>query len=179
MIDARSYQASETLRDGIPVTVRAIRPGDWQAVLIAFQELDPESVYTRFFTYKKTLADDELHRITDVDFDRVVALVVTAGDSDEQNLIGGARYVIIDDLKDAADRAELAFITSDAWRGRGVAPLLLRHLAQMARERGLTKLEANVLPQNTAMLAVFRQSGLPMSARIDAGVVVVSLSLER
>jgi RimJ/RimL family protein N-acetyltransferase len=174
-VDARSYQASETLRDGTPVTVRSIRPDDWSMVLGAFQELDPESVYTRFFTYKKTLADDELRRITDVDFDRVVALVVTTLETDAAQLVGGGRYAIGETTPDSA---EVAFVTGDAWRGRGAAPLLLKHLVRIARERGLSTFEAQVLPRNQAMLAVFRNSGLPMTTSIDGNVVAVRLSLD-
>ncbi len=54
---------------------------------------DPESVYTRFFTYKKALTDVELTKITDVDFVRVVALVMTTQEHDAERLVGGGRYV--------------------------------------------------------------------------------------
>jgi GNAT superfamily N-acetyltransferase len=176
--DARSYQTGETLRDGTPVTVRAIRPDDWHMVLTAFEELDPESVYTRYFTYKKTLTDEELRRTTDVDFDRVVALIATAGDGDAAQLFGGGRYAI-NDGKQPPESAEVAFITSDGCRGLGVAPLLLTHLVRIARERGLVRFEAQVLRHNQAMLGVFRRSGLPMTQTLDGDVVQVTLSLAR
>ena len=63
MIDARKYTAAETLRDRTPVTIRAIRRDDSNRILAAFDRLDRESVYTRFFTYKKGLADAEPERI--------------------------------------------------------------------------------------------------------------------
>jgi RimJ/RimL family protein N-acetyltransferase len=176
VIDAQTYQAAATLRDGTDVTVRAIRPDDWRAVLTGFQELDPEAVYTRFFAWKKNLTDDELRQITEVDFDRVVALVATAASSGEPQLIGGGRYAINDE-KDAPDSAEIAFITNDAYRGRGVASLLLAHLVRIARERDLSRFDAQVLPQNQAMLSVFRSSGLPMMTALDGNVVHVALSL--
>jgi GNAT superfamily N-acetyltransferase len=176
VIDARSYQASETLKDGTPVSVRAIRHDDWSAVLAAFNELDPEAVYTRFFAYKKTLTDDDLRRTTDVDFDRVVALVVTMGQGNAARLLGGGRYAINDE-RHPPESAEVAFITSDACRGRGVAPLLLAHLVRIARERKLLRFEAIVLPMNQPMLSVFRGSGLPMTAAVDGDVVTVTLSL--
>ena len=178
MFDARSYQASEALRDGTLVIVRAIRSNDWSAVLAAFKELDPESVYTRFFTYKKSLTDDELRRITDVDFDRVVALVVTIGNGNGAQLLGGGRYVINDE-KDPPDSAEVAFVTNDACRGRGVASLLLAHLVRIARERNLSRFEAHVLPVNQPMLSVFRCSGLPMTSRADGDVIYVALALAK
>ena len=76
-MDPQNYTASETLKDGTPVTIRAIRHDDGNTILNAFKNLDRESVYRRFFSPKKDLTDAELEQLTDVDFSQVVALVVT------------------------------------------------------------------------------------------------------
>ena len=77
MVDFSNYLARETLKDGTEVTVRAIRPDDGPAILEAFRALDAESIYRRFFSPKKELSDAELKQLTDVDFQSVMALVVT------------------------------------------------------------------------------------------------------
>ena len=74
-MDAPSYAARDTLKDGTPVTIRAIRREDAGTILQAFRGLDRESTYRRFFTPKKDLSQAELEQLTDVDFSRVVALV--------------------------------------------------------------------------------------------------------
>ena len=178
MIDARHYFVSDVLTDGTPVIVRAIRSDDRSAVLSAFEDLDRESVYTRFFTYKNALSEHDLRAITDVEFDRVVALVVMCTPEKDGALIGGGRYAAGAD-PDASKSAELAFVCSEKWRRRGVASLLFRHLVRIGRERGLSRFEAHVLPQNAAMLAVFRRSGLPITTYIDGDTIHVSLSLAR
>jgi RimJ/RimL family protein N-acetyltransferase len=175
-MDARNYTASETLRDGTPVTVRAIRRDDSNRILTAFDRLDRESVYTRFFTYKKGLADAELRNLTDVNFDHVSALVVMTRTGDDETLIGGGRYCTEAKQHDSQS-AELAFITDNNYRGLGVASLVLRHLILIGRNQGLLWLEADVLAQNQAMLAVFRGSGLAMKLRREGNVVHVTLSL--
>ena len=175
VIEVRNYTELETLRDGTPVTIRAIQGGDSGSILAAFNRLDRESVYTRFFTYKKGLTDAELKSLTDVNFDHVVALVVTKRTEDGEVLIGGGRYCSEDALH-ASQRAELAFITEDGYRGRGIASLILRHLILIGRDQGLLQLEADVLAQNQAMLAVFKRSGLSMSQRCDGNVIHVTLS---
>jgi RimJ/RimL family protein N-acetyltransferase len=149
-MDVRNYRAVEKLDDDTPVTIRAIRRDDWPAILAAFHDLDPESVYTRFFTHKKGLTDAEREEITDVDFDRVVALVVTTTADGGERLIGGGRYAVGEGPQ-GAHSAELAFLTSNAYRGRGVAGLVLSHLIRIGRERGVHKFEASVLAQNQAM----------------------------
>jgi RimJ/RimL family protein N-acetyltransferase len=175
VIDARSYTASEALRDGTLVTVRAIRRDDGSGILAAFDRLDRESVYTRFFTYKKQLSDADLRGLTDVDFDHVVALVATTKKGDAETLIGGGRYCSEVALRDAQG-AELAFITAIDYRGRGVAGVILKHLIRIGRDQGLLRFEADVLAQNQAMLAVFRGSGLSMKKRREDSVVHVVLS---
>jgi RimJ/RimL family protein N-acetyltransferase len=173
VIDARNYIASETLKDGTPVVIRAIRHDDGAAILAAFSNLDRESVYTRFFTYKKGLTDAELGQITDVDFDRVVALVVTTPIGDGEKLIGGGRYF----SDTALGSAELAFMTADDFHGRGIASLLLKHLIRIGRKQGVQRFEADVLAQNHAMLAVFRRSGMPMKERPEGNTFHVTLAL--
>lgn len=174
-MDPQNYTASETLNDGTPVTIRAIRHDDDNTILDAFKNLDRDSVYRRFFSPKKDLTAAELEQLTDVDFSQVVALVVTAQGRDGDILIGGGRYAR-DDMGSVS--AELAFMTDSNYRGGGIATLILRHLVRIAREAGVSRFEADVLAENQPMLAVFRHSGLPMQLRRDAGVLHVTLSLQ-
>ena len=93
MIDAANYNEQETLKDGAVVTVRAVRPDDKQAIAGAFEKLDPQSIFTRFMHHKRNLSATDLEEATEVDFDEVVALVVTVAAEEEENIIGGCRYV--------------------------------------------------------------------------------------
>jgi GNAT superfamily N-acetyltransferase len=173
-MDARSYVASETLKDGTAVTLRAIRPGDAGAILQAFRGLDRESVYRRFFSPRKDLSPAELEQMTDVDFNRVVALVMTKATESGEVLIGGGRYATDDS---ASGAAEIAFVTDGASRGLGIASLILKHLALIARKAGISRFDGEVLAENQPMLAVFRRSGLPMHLRRDGSTIHVTLSL--
>ena len=174
-MNPQDYLAHETLKDGTPVTIRAIRRGDSSDILEAFKNLDRESVYRRFFSPKKELTESELKQLTDVDFNQVVALVVTKQGKDGEILIGGGRYAA-DDAGSA--QAELAFMTDDNYRGLGIASLILRHLVRIAQEAGLSRFVAEVLAENQPMLAVFRRSGLPMRLKRDGSALHVTLSLQ-
>jgi GNAT superfamily N-acetyltransferase len=170
----RNYIVTDTLKDGTTVTIRAIRRDDSGKVLEAFTNLDRESIYTRFFSYKRQLTETELRQITDVDFDHVVALVVTTRTRDGETIIAEGRYVT-DDAPRSCRSAEVAFTTEEEYQGRGIARLLLRHLVRIARENGVSRLEADVLAGNQPMLTVFRRSGLPMQQRSEDGVLHVTL----
>ncbi len=176
MVDARHYVAELTLRNGSRVTIRAVRPDDRERIASAFGQLDPDSVYTRFFTYKNELSDRELARLDAMDFVHEVMLLATVRPAADEIVIGSGRYVELD-TTDGVRSAEVAFTVEEDYQGMGVAGRLLASLAAIARESGIGRFEADVLPANKSMLAVFLRSGLPTHQRREGGVVHVALAL--
>ena len=55
---------------------------------------------------------------------------------------------------------------------------MLAHLVGIARGLGIRYLEAEVMPENRPMMAVFRRSGLPMTEAVHEGVLHVELRLD-
>jgi len=177
MIDAENYRVDEKLKDGTAVTIRAIRPDDKKRFAEAFKNLEPESVYTRFFLFKSGLTDQELKTATEVDFENTVALVVTIQSGPgEETIIAGGRYITYGPSNDLRS-AEIAFTVEEDYQGQGIASSILRHLTHIAREKGVSRFEAYVLAENTAMLTVFARSGLFMEKKLEEGAVHVRLSL--
>ena len=176
MIDAAKYEKTDTLRSGKQVKIRSIRPDDKQRLVTAFKNLDPESIYTRFFYHKKMLSDAELKAATELDFESAVALVMTVGEGENETIIGGGRYVVIDGAS-ASRSAEVAFTVEEDYHRQGIARILLQHLAAIAREKGLSCFVAEVLPENKGMLTVFSRSGLPIKTEHGGDAVHVTLSL--
>jgi GNAT superfamily N-acetyltransferase len=176
MQDPTRYASQETLRDGTTVTVRAARADDGPRIKRAFHNLERETVYTRFFGYKAGVSEAELSRITGADFDRAVALLVTVGAGEDEVVIGGGSYFVVDNAAPPRS-AELAFLVEEDYQGRGLASVLLQHMVRIARTKGLDQFEADVLARNLAMLRVFRQSGLRMTLRRESDIVHVVLSL--
>jgi RimJ/RimL family protein N-acetyltransferase len=176
VIDPSIYLAKETLKDGTEVTIRAIQPEDSASVLESFAKLDRDAIYRRFFSPKKELSDAEVKQLTDVDFSQVVALVVTKETGQGETLIAGGRYAV--ENLETSQAAELAFLTDEAYRGRGIAGLLLRHLIRLAQKAGISRLKADVLADNHPMLVVFRRSGLPMRQQREGSVIHLTLDLQ-
>ena len=177
MNDIRNYSAIETLRDGMVVTVRSLRLDDRERVAAAVGQLDRESIYTRLFSHRK-LTEAGLNRLMSVDPDHEVALLVTVAEGSAEIAIASGRY-IAGEMRDGKRSAEVAFVVEEDYQGRGIAGRLLKHLAAIARERGINELEADVLSENGAMLAVFARSGLPMQQRREGGTVHVTLDLAK
>ena len=107
-----------------------------------------------------------------VDFVGHVALVAVTEENGQPEIVGGGRYVVLQ-----PGTAELAFAVIDEYQQKGIGTVLMRHLISIARESGLKELVAEVLPDNTPMLKVFRSSGLPVDIQLQSGAVHVVLSL--
>jgi RimJ/RimL family protein N-acetyltransferase len=176
--DLQDYSATHVLPNGTTILIRAVRPDDKPRFRAAFANLERNSIYTRFLGYKKELTDAELEHATDVDFDRVVALVATVGSGDAEAIIAGARYVS-DPSSAPHCNAEIAFLVEEDYQGQGIARCLLDHLVRIACAKGLSQLYAEVLANNRPMLTVFERSGLPMRKTQCQDVIHVTLSLER
>jgi len=167
----RAFQAEDTLLDGRPVSIRAIRPDDKQALQDGFSHLRQESVYFRFFSAKRHLSAQELAYFTELDFVEHVGLVAQVGNE----LVGIGRYVVLDEAPHAA---EVAFTVADAFHGLGIATLLLAHLAEIARDAGLRELRATVMAENAKMLDVLEHAQLPIRRHSDGGIVEMTLLLD-
>lgn len=158
------------LRDGGTAHLRPIGPSDAEAVKAFHAAQSQDSIYMRFFTYKSSLSGRELKRFTEVDYQDRVAFVIIRG----QEIIGIGRYDRLDDPSEA----EAAFNISDHYQGRGLGSILLEHLAAAARENGIRKFSAEVLPNNRKMLDVFSDAGYEVERHFDDGVVALSFNID-
>ena len=144
-------------------------PDDADRLVAFHSQLSAETVYLRFFAPYPELSEHDVHRFTHVDHDARVALVATVGGE----IIGIGRYDRIDPAE-----AEVAFTVRDDHQGRGVGSVLLEHLAAAARERGIERFVAEVLPSNRRMLATFEEAGYVPSQHFEDGVVSLSFDIE-
>ena len=165
----RHWEADVVLTDGGTVQLRPIRPDDADRLTAFHSRLSKQTVYNRYFAYKPTLSDSDLARFTQVDHDNRVAVVATL----QGELIGVVRY----DRLAGTDDAEVAFVVEDAHQGRGLGPMLLEHLAAAARERGIARFTADVLPTNRPMLGVFRTAGYAVDRELADGYVELSFPI--
>jgi RimJ/RimL family protein N-acetyltransferase len=170
------YNKTESLKNGLQVRIRAIRPDDKCLIVKAFNELEPESIYSRFFQRKNSLSEKELQKATEMDFENDVGLVVTIGEEDTETIIGTARYLAYN-TPDGTRCAEVAFTVEEDYHSQGMATILIQHLTAIARQKGVKRFTAEVLAQNISMLKVFRHSGLPVRQENEQDVVHVTMSL--
>ncbi|MEP6815112.1 MAG: GNAT family N-acetyltransferase [Marmoricola sp.] len=156
------WEADVLLRDGHTANLRPIHPGDKQRLTEFYSRVSDQSKYLRFFAPMPHLSDRDVDRFSTVDHHDRVAFVLTVAD----RIIAVGRYDLVD-----KGEAEVAFLVQDEHQGRGIAQLLLEHLAQAGRERGVDKFIAEVLPENVKMIQVFRDMGYRVVGGFEEGVM--------
>lgn len=165
----KHWEADVVLRDGRPCRLRPIRAEDRELLVAFHSSLSAQSIYYRYFAPYPTLTERDLHRFTNVDYVDRMAFVALRNDA----IVGVGRYD-----RTNPDEAEVAFLIRDDQQGKGLGSVLLEHLAAAARERGIARFVAEVLPENRRMLATFDEAGYKPRRTYDEGVVHLEFSIE-
>ena len=165
----RHWEADVLLRDGRSAHVRPIRPEDRDLLVAFYSRVSEVSKYYRFFSPMPRLSERDLVRFTHVDHrDRVAFIMLVGGE-----MIAVGRY---DKVRPGV--AEVAFLVEDKHQGRGIGQLLLEHLAQAGRERGIETFFAEVLPDNQAMIHTFSDAGYAVKSAFEDGVVELEFKID-
>lgn len=170
------WEFDAVLADGGTVRIRPIRRADAPLHRAFFERLSPATRYLRFFSPKPTISDAEVEHFTSVDYRDRMAFVALTGD----RIIAVARY---DRLlpaagePDAPIEAEVAFVIDDEHQGRGIGSMMLELLAVAAREAGIERFTAEVLPDNQRMLRVFHDAGYQTTDEFAEGVIRVAFPI--
>lgn len=157
------------LGDGTTAVVRPITPEDAGALVRFHAHLSQHAVTMRYFYPHIDLRTEEITHLTTVDGRDRVALVVEKGDE----LIAVGRFDRLDD----PTQAEVAFVVANAFQRHGIATMLFRQLAAIARTVGITHFVAEVLSENTAMLSVFHAGGYPTVSKKEWGTIELQMGI--
>lgn len=169
---ATALARSLTLRDGATLRLRAIHPDDAPRLQAFHQRLSPQAICFRFFGVMPELSSEFAERLSHVDYDERMAVVVMPSAEASAPIIAVARYV-----RTAPSEAEIALAVEDDWQGRGIGPQMLRVLAEYARSHGIALFIAEVLYTNERMLAMLRHARFPVTMRMREGRVVARLDI--
>jgi acetyltransferase len=172
----KELESTISLTDGRTMLLRPVRPEDEPAFLDFFARLSAEAVRFRFLHPIKHLPHRDAARLTQIDYDREMILVLEQRDSDAGVMLCGAVQVAADANHEAA---EFAIVLRDDLTGLGLGPLMMRRMIEYARSRGIAKLHGDVLDDNRSMLRLCEVLGFRRRRDPDdPGIVKVGLVLE-
>jgi acetyltransferase len=139
------------LPDGRNLLLRPVRPEDEPAFREMFNHMTPEDMRMRFFTAKKAMSHQVAARLTQIDYDREMALVLAQpGPAGQSKIYGGVRISADPD----GEKAEYAISLRSDMAGQGLGPMLMRRIIDYSRQRGIKQICGTVLRENRAMLKV-------------------------
>ncbi|MEU5880659.1 GNAT family N-acetyltransferase [Spirillospora sp. NPDC047279] len=157
------------LRDGTEITVRPIERRDAAAVREMHERCSLESRRMRYFSAKPfpppravELFCDPSHGLT---------LVAEGPDG---SLLALAHLIHVLD----PGVAELAFLVTDDWQGRGLGRALSELLVVLGRDRGLVELRATALSENARIRRLLTSLGGRTRRTEEPGIVEVRLRLD-
>jgi acetyltransferase len=164
-----------SLPDGRIFLLRPVRPEDEPAFQALFEKLSPEDIRMRFFAPKKALSHPFAARLTQIDYDREMALVLAEPGTAGRSELFGAVHISADP---DGECAEFAILLRSDMTGLGLGPLLMRRIIDYSRERGLRELFGEVLRENRPMLRVCELFKFQRTSKADdPSVVEVRLAL--
>jgi len=158
------------LADGSTVEIRPPGPADFDAVKAMHEAMSLDNAYLRFFGFSRTAAETEARRICRESRPGQVALLALV----EGQVVGCGSY---ETIRGEPDKAEVAFAVADRMHHKGIATLLLEHLVSHARSHQITTFTGQTLTENTAMLKVLADAGLPVRRQASNGVVDLTFPL--
>jgi acetate---CoA ligase (ADP-forming) len=156
--------ADVILRDGSTLRLRAPLAADAEALEAFFSGLSERSFYQRFHGIRR-VERSLVEHFLDPDWHERGVLIGVAGDE----VIAVAEYLRLRD----ETSAEVAFAVADDLQGRGIGTRLLEQLAGRAAAAGIVRFVAEVLPDNAAMLGVFRDAGFEVVRELEGGEIEV------
>jgi acetyltransferase len=165
----RELEETVSLADGRQFLLRPILPEDEPQLAEAFAKLSPESIRLRFFAPIRGLPHEFAARLSQIDYDREMALIATeTGTAGTQPIYGVARIMGDPDN----ERAEFALFVRDDMAGRGLGTLLMRRILAYAARRGTSEVFGDVLPENERMLDLCRRLDFVLTHSADQPSVV-------
>jgi acetyltransferase len=172
------YVSQWTLKNGESITIRPIRPEDEPQIVKFHESLSERSIYFRYFQVLKLsqrIAHERLARICFIDYNRQMSLVACRKNprTGEKEIFGVGRLTKVHGAEDA----EFAILISDPFQNSGLGTEFLGKLIQVARDEKLSRIIADILPENLGMMRVCEKSGFRLFRDPDDPVVKAELRL--
>jgi acetyltransferase len=162
---------------GERLTLRPIRPEDEAQHLAFLQQVDPDDIRLRVFYSRRSIERSELARLTQIDYEREMALMLTRpaapGGATAEETLGVVRACTDPDNIGA----EFGILVRSDLKGRGLGRLLMQALADHLRARGTQRLVATALSENDRMIGLARALGFTVT-RDEPGTVALTLALQ-
>ncbi len=162
-----------TLKNGDACLFRPILPEDEPALQRFIAKVTKEDLYYRYFSEINEFTHEDLANMTQIDYDREMAIVAVRRTDDGEEIFGVTRAISDPDNIDA----EFAVLVRSDLKGLGLGRRLLEKLIGYTRDHGLMRLNGITMPNNRGMVTLARKLGFTVDIQLEEGIVSLTLPL--
>ena len=166
-------EESVTLKNGDTCLFRPILPEDEPALQRFIARVTKEDLYYRYFSEINEFTHEDLANMTQIDYDREMAIVAVRRTDDGEEILGVTRAISDPDNVDA----EFAVLVRSDLKGLGLGRRLLEKLIGYTRDHGLMRLNGITMPNNRGMVTLARKLGFTVDIQLEDGIVSLTLAL--
>jgi acyl-CoA hydrolase/GNAT superfamily N-acetyltransferase len=165
------FQLEEVLTiDNEEITVRPSKPVDERRIQEHFYNLEPEDIISRFFHEKNSFVRKDIEDLLEADYVKDLTLIAVTGEFGFGRVIAVGEYL----LNPSSNMAEVAFTTHKKYQGKGLGRLIMKKLAQAAREKGIAGLFAYTSTQNKRMVNLFKTLPYKIKTVFEDDMILLS-----
>lgn len=161
------------LKDGQICLFRPILPEDEPLLRAFIARVTKEDLYYRYFSEINEFTHEDLANMTQIDYDREMAIVAVRKLAGEPEIIGVTRAISDADNVDA----EFSVLVRSDLKGLGLGRRLLEKMIRYTRDHGLQQLNGITMPNNRGMITLARKLNFNVDIQMDEGIVSLNLPL--
>jgi acetyltransferase len=165
--------ATVTLKNNTKAILRPIKPEDEQAHQQLDRSLAKEDRYKRFFGELPQFNHDQLAKMTQIDYDREMAFIVSQQHDNQPRTLGVSRVIMDPDNL----HAEFAIVVRSDCQGLGLGRLLMNAAIAHCKRQGVKSVEGITLPENVGMIELARKLGFKITRDFEEGSINMVLTL--
>ncbi len=154
--------------DDEKITFRPAKLVDERRIQEHFYRLDRKDIISRFFHEKKQFVRDDVEGMSQIDYIRNMTIIAVVGERGFDRVVGVGEYY----LEPAKNLAEVAFSVSKSYQGKGLGKILIRKLAEAAKENSIAGLFACTSPQNKKMINLFKTLPYKVQTSLDEDMLL-------
>ncbi|MBD8169984.1 bifunctional acetate--CoA ligase family protein/GNAT family N-acetyltransferase [Erwinia persicina] len=162
------------LKNGQQCLFRPILPEDEPLLQRFIAQVTKEDLYYRYFSEINEFTHDDLANMTQIDYDREMAIVAVRQHKGQDEIIGVTRAISDADNIDA----EFSVLVRSDLKGLGLGRRLLEKMIIYTRQHGLQQLNGITMPNNRGMVTLARKLGFAVDVQMEDGIVGLSLHLQ-
>ncbi|AIR85291.1 bifunctional acetate--CoA ligase family protein/GNAT family N-acetyltransferase [Pantoea rwandensis] len=161
------------LKDGQHCLFRPILPEDEPQLRAFIAQVTKEDLYYRYFSEINEFTHEDLANMTQIDYDREMAIVAVRQHDGNDEIVGVTRAISDADNIDA----EFSVLVRSDLKGLGMGRRLLEKMIRYTRDHGLQQLNGITMPHNTGMITLARKLNFRVNIQLDDGIVSLNLPL--